>query len=107
MATRNTKSNPPTAKVELKTVGEWAFRLLSLIIVPMLLWMITLLLTLDKDVSVMKSNRLSAADGYELRQYIDNIEVEIRKDMPPEEWKARIIEMEDCIVKLQLNQLCF
>lgn len=98
--------NGQPVKLDLKTIGEWGFRLTSLVLLPLMIWMITLLLSLDKDVTVMKSNEFTVSDGFKITTELTNSINLLREDMPGQEYKDRVSELERCVVRLQLRQTC-
>lgn len=65
------------SKIDVKTVIEWSFKLISMIILPLVIWMITLLLSVDKRISIMEGNRFTATDGIELREDVTTIQRDI------------------------------
>lgn len=95
-----------SAKVDVKTVIEYSFKLVSIILVPLLIWMVTLMISLDKELAVIKGNRFTISNGYELQQEIRDLESSLRAEMPPIEWKNRVIELERCQRLLELGRDC-
>lgn len=90
-----------------KTLIEWAFRLISLTLIPLVIWAGSLLIKLDKDVAILKSNQFTAQDGFDLTQQMVEMERNIRADTPPKEWKDRVIELESCVRNLELGRVCY
>jgi hypothetical protein len=83
--------------VDAKTIIAWAFKLLSVVAIPLLVWMISLLLSTDKRVAVMERNYLTANEGIELREDVTTIQRDMLGII------IDVDEISDCQVNIRLG----
>ena len=89
----NTSNN-----LNIKSIIEWVGKLISLIILPLLLWMITLLISLDKRVSIIESNEFSSSDAIKMVQDISTLQRDLIES------NQRIVDLQQCQIKLRLGK---
>jgi len=83
--------------INLKSVIEWGFKIVSMIILPLIIWMITLLISLDKRVSIMEGNILTATDGIQLREDVQTTGRDVLN------MERRISSLEECQIVLRFD----
>jgi len=93
----NIVNSRPVETVDISSVVDWGFRLVSMVILPLVLWMITMLISIDKRVAIMEGNRLTATDGMELRVDISTIQKDLLKG------ERRIGTLEECQIKIRVG----
>jgi len=96
-------SNNTDNKVDTKILFEWLIRLTTIVVLPLLVWLVMLVLSLDKDVAIFKENRFTTNDAYILREMLSNEHNMIRSSIPS---KERVAKLEDCVRNLQLGRNC-
>jgi len=95
-----------TDKLNNEQVINWLLRAVVGLLVIWSSWMTTTVVELQYTQASVMANRFTAADGLELARQLLEMERSIRQDMPPEEWRERIYNLEECQVQLELGRAC-
>lgn len=90
---RNTSNN-----LNIKSIIEWGGKLISLIILPLLLWMITLLISLDKRVAIIERDEFSSSDAIKMVQDISTLQRDLIKA------NQQIFDLQQCQIKLRIGK---
>lgn len=86
-----------SGKVEIKTVIEWMIKLSSVLLIPLMIWLISLVISLDKRVSIIEGNRFTTGDAIQMRSDISGTQDDLI------DIQARMSKLEDCQVKIRLG----
>ena len=92
-------ANENGGTLSFAALWDVSVKILIPLMVVLLTWMVGEINELNKQQAVTNGNRFTAIDGLQM-------EARIRRDMPPSEWRERIIELENCIGQLQLGREC-
>lgn len=86
-------------KIDVKSVIEWGFKLVTIFVLPLVIWMITLLISVDKRLAILEENRFTAADGVELSGDVNFLQTEVLK------MENRISSLEACQIKIRTGDV--
>lgn len=85
-------------KVDVKLLVEWGFKIVTVVLLPLMIWIVTLLIELDKRVSIMEGNQFTSGDGIEMREDISTLQTTVT------EMKDDINSLESCQIKLRVGK---